>query len=229
MSAQDGQEDEPAALQLPPVHGAHLVALAREKFPAGQSEHAAESGADEKEPAAQTAQLVPVAYVPGTHEHLSVLPVPVAEKPAAQPQFVGEFAAVPALEVALPGHREQPGPAGSKKKLAAQAEHAAPAVGVQSPAGQGRQPVAFAGEVEPRGHCAHLGEFALVEKVPATHTEQDVSEADDPAGHEHASEFAYPVGVNPALQLQFAGEAGAVPAGEVELPGQDMHRDDAMS
>jgi len=107
LSAQDGQEEEPAALQLPPVHDAHLVAFAREKFPAGQSEHVAELGADEKEPAAQTAQLVPVAYVPGAHEHDSVLPVPVAEKPAAQPQLVGELTAVPALDVALPGHDVQ--------------------------------------------------------------------------------------------------------------------------
>lgn len=72
-------------------------------------------GTDEKEPAAQTAQLVPVANVPGAHEHARVLPVPVAVKPAAQMQLVGELAEVPAFEVAFPLQGEQPGSAGSKK------------------------------------------------------------------------------------------------------------------
>lgn len=113
--------------------------------------------------------------------------------------------------------------------MAAQDEHAAPAVGVEVPVGHGRQPVALAAEELPSRHSAHLGEFALVEKVPAEHTVQDVSDADDPAGHEHLNEFAYPIGANPALQLQLAGEAGAVPAGEVELPGHEAHFDAAGS
>ena len=56
---------------------------------------------------------------------------------------------------------------------------------------------------------------------------QDVRFANEPAGHVHASELARPVEAKPALQVQLAGEAGAVPAGDVALPGHGAHRDEA--
>jgi len=43
----------------------------------------------------------------------------------------------------------------------------------------------------------------------------------------HASELERPVEAKPALQVQLAGEAGAVPADDVALPGHGAHRDEA--
>ena len=61
----------------------------------------------EKVPAAHTEQLVAFADEPAAHEQTSAPPDPRPEKPDVHAQVEGEFAAVPALDVLLPGQERQ--------------------------------------------------------------------------------------------------------------------------